>query len=256
MKKLILLFLPTNLFSFIVGKFASIRFPMFIQKRINEIYAKLYKIDMSKYKENFAYYKSLREFFIRPLKHNPHLDNAEIVVSPVDGLIISHGPCGSLIRSKGFEGNLEEFFEDPDIANEFEDGNHISIHLRPSDYHRIHMPISGKITKSIHIKGKLLPVNKPTRKYFPSLYWKNERKFVLIESNEFGKVALAAVGALGVGTIELINPGVTLNIGQELGHFNLGSNVILFFQKDKMRFLTSLESDLKLSLASLIGNKI
>ena len=53
-----------------------------------------------------------------------------------------------------FLGNDKKYFE------KFKEGLFATIYLSPKDYHRVHMPIDGKLKQMIYVPGKLFSVNK------------------------------------------------------------------------------------------------
>ncbi|KAL0874023.1 hypothetical protein Bca101_023728 [Brassica carinata] len=131
------------------------------------------------------------------------------------------------------------------------------IYLRPGDYHRIHSPADWNALVRRHFAGRLFPVNERATRTIKNLYVENER--VVLEGIwKQGFMALAAVGATNIGSIQLfIEPelrtnkpknklfpteppeervydpqgqGVKLEKGKEVGVFNMGSTVVLVFQ--------------------------
>ncbi|XP_034217084.1 phosphatidylserine decarboxylase proenzyme 1, mitochondrial isoform X3 [Prunus dulcis] len=131
------------------------------------------------------------------------------------------------------------------------------IYLKPGDYHRIHAPADWNVLVRRHFSGCLLPVNERATRTIRNLYVENER--VVLEGLwKEGFMALAAVGATNIGSIELsIEPelrtnqarkkllhseppeeriyepdgiGRTLKKGDEVAAFNMGSTVVLVFQ--------------------------
>jgi phosphatidylserine decarboxylase len=50
---------------------------------------------------------------------------------------------------------------DRDLAIQFQDGEFATLYLSPRDYHRIHMPCDGRLTRMIYIPGDLFSVNRP-----------------------------------------------------------------------------------------------
>ncbi|KAF8049477.1 hypothetical protein N665_2203s0004 [Sinapis alba] len=131
------------------------------------------------------------------------------------------------------------------------------IYLKPGDYHRIHSPADWNALVRRHFAGRLFPVNERATRTIKNLYVENER--VVLEGIwKQGFMALAAVGATNIGSIELfIEPelrtnkpkkklfpteppeervydpqghGVKLEKGKEVGVFNMGSTVVLVFQ--------------------------
>ncbi|VVA93397.1 unnamed protein product [Arabis nemorensis] len=131
------------------------------------------------------------------------------------------------------------------------------IYLRPGEYHRIHSPADWNALVRRHFAGRLFPVNERATRTIRNLYVENER--VVLEGVwKEGFMALAAVGATNIGSIELfIEPelrtnkpkkklfptepaeervydpeghGLKLEKGKEVGVFNMGSTVVLVFQ--------------------------
>jgi len=135
---------------------------------------------------------------------------------------------------------------DPVLTEELDGGVFITIYLAPTDYHRIHCPLAGKIIKSNHMGDSLFSVNLDAQTSIPSLYIKNERASMVIQSRGFS-YGLVAVGASIVGSIVpfwekkilrkdhlLKNLGITVpkrfkmvGKGQELAYLN-GVYVILY----------------------------
>lgn len=131
------------------------------------------------------------------------------------------------------------------------------IYLSPGDYHRIHSPADWNVFGRRHFSGRLFPMNERATRTIRNLYVENER--VVLEGKwQEGFMAMAAVGATNIGSIELfIEPtlrtnrpwkkllhpeppeeqvyeprgtGVLLKKGDELAAFNMGSTVVLVFQ--------------------------
>ncbi|KAL1316684.1 hypothetical protein HN51_068848 [Arachis hypogaea] len=133
------------------------------------------------------------------------------------------------------------------------------IYLKPGDYHRIHSPADWKILVRRHFSGRLYPLNERATRTIRNLYIENER--VVLEGLwQEGFMALAAIGATNIGSIELfIEPelhtnkpkkkllpseppdervyvsesesiGRMLKKGDEFAAFNMGSTVVLVFQ--------------------------
>ncbi|KAL4593005.1 hypothetical protein LXL04_006016 [Taraxacum kok-saghyz] len=125
------------------------------------------------------------------------------------------------------------------------------IYLKPGDYHRIHSPVDWNVLVRRHFSGRLYPVNERATRTIKNLYVENER--VVLEGRwEEGYIAMAAVGATNIGSIQLsiepalrtnrprkkllhpeervYEPGVMLKKGDEVGAFNMGSTVVLVFQ--------------------------
>jgi len=224
---------------------------------------------------------TINSFFVRALRPElrPIAAAADAIASPVDGTIsqIANIDADRVIQAKGHTYSLQELLGGSEKhAATFKDGQFTTIYLSPSDYHRIHIPFTGKLTEMIHVPGKLLSVAPFLIEAVPSLFARNERVVSLFDT-DLGPMAVILVGAINVGSIETVWAGqitppygkrgqvttttysdddnITLNKGDELGRFNMGSTVILLFAKDKMKWLDNLTATDKLKMGEQIGIK-
>ena len=247
--------IPHHFLTFCVGKLASSKNKT-LKNILIKIFIKAYKPDLSLAKlKRPEDYTSYNDFFTRELEDfaRPLDTSTNAVCSPVDGSIVDYGSIesGQLIQAKRFKYDLSDLMGFPLLADELEGGIFITIYLAPTDYHRIHCPLAGKIIKSNHMGDSLYSVNLNAQTSIPSLYIKNERASLVIQSGKFS-YGLVAVGASIVGSIvpfwekrdlkkrssfkESWNNGPEedskiVNKGQELAYFKLGSTVILLFPK-------------------------
>ena len=220
----------------------------------------------------------INSFFVRALKPElrPIAADANAICSPADGTIsqIADIDADRIIQAKGHTYSLQELVGGSEQhAASFKDGQFTTIYLSPSDYHRIHIPISGKLTEMIHVPGKLLSVAPFLIEAVPSLFARNERVISLFDT-DIGPMAVIMVGAINVGSIETVWAGqitppygrrgqvttthyndrdITLNKGDELGRFNMGSTVIVLFGKDKTRWLENLKATDKVKMGEQLG---
>ena len=209
--------------------------------------------------EDLKAYATFNAFFTRALKigARPVDMTAEALVSPVDGSVSQMGAIEGerIFQAKGRDyTTLELLGRDAVAADRFEGGAFAALYLSPRDYHRIHMPIAGVLTRMLHVPGRLFSVNPPTTRAVPRLFARNERVVCLFET-EAGPMALVMVGAMNVASIETVWAGevtppersevrawdysrgeVQLEKGAELGRFNMGSTVILLFGRERIRW--------------------
>jgi phosphatidylserine decarboxylase len=229
------------------------------------LFIKQYKIDMSEAKyPDPAHYKTFNEFFTRPLKEGirPLAEESDIIAHPVDGAISQLGDVvdGQIIQAKGHDYSLQALLggKEEDTAP-FLGGKFATIYLAPKDYHRIHMPVDGTLSKMIYVPGDLFSVNPLTAQNVPNLFARNERVVAIFET-EIGPLAMVLVGATIVASIETIWAGtvtppagkdvfswnypttgdnaITLKKGEEMGRFKLGSTVILAWGANQAEFLS------------------
>ncbi|HPM68777.1 MAG TPA: archaetidylserine decarboxylase, partial [Piscinibacter sp.] len=186
----------------------------------------------------------------RPLAESPWL-------CPVDGAISQFGRIerDQVFQAKGHSYSTTALVGgDAALAAHFENGQFATLYLSPRDYHRIHMPCNGRLLRMIHVPGALFSVNPTTARGVPGLFARNERVVCHFDSPH-GPFVLVLVGATIVGSMATVwhgvvnppRPGrlrewtypdgqVSLQRGEEMGRFLLGSTVVLLFPKDTLRF--------------------
>lgn len=242
-------------------------------------FIRLFDVDMSiAVKTDPGQYRHFNDFFTRELKPDARpIDlSADAIISPVDGAISQFGRIsdGKIIQAKGRDYTVKALLGgDNQLAEGFSDGEFITIYLSPKDYHRIHMPLDGHLQSMEYIPGDLFSVNPLTTAGLDNLFARNER-VVQVFATDIGKMALVMVGAIFVGSMETVwageitpaterkqtttkydgndNTAVRLSKGAEMGRFNMGSTVILLFEKDRMQWDKTVQPD----QAVMLGRKI
>lgn len=272
----ILLFriVPKGLISRIFGYMSLIPFHAAIMKRIISWYSAKYGVNLDEAEIPEDGFRNLNSFFTRKLKKNARkIDvNKKSVIAPTDSRVDQFGDIknDSILQAKGINYSLRGLIPSSE-AEKFVDGKYITLYLSPGDYHRIHSPVSGKITGFFNIPGKLYSVQEFMVKGFQGLFSVNERLITYIQTDK-GTVAVCKIGAMNVGKISLsYNDCVTnrffrrrneyfysadkrpvINKGDEVGTFNLGSTVILLFQKNMIKF-EKLKEGRKVKVGEKIG---
>jgi phosphatidylserine decarboxylase len=259
--------LPQQALSALVGRVADSRLP-WLKNTFIRWFIKHYPVAMQEaiIEDPFAY-PSFNEFFIRHLKPNARpLDQATgSIVSPVDGSVTQVGSihAGQLLQAKKHWFDLCTLLGgDQKQAQLFEGGQFATLYLAPHQYHRVHMPLAGTLTQTCHVPGRLFSVNATTTQCIPHLYNQNERLVALFDT-ACGPMALILVGALIVGSIQPVwphpakhTPHLHLKQGEEMGHFKLGSTVIVLFGKDTMQWQPTLQPGSPVLMGSLLGRSI
>ncbi len=206
---------------------------------------------------DIASYPTFNEFFSRPLKPGARPLAQADLISPVDGAISQFGPIrkDQIFQAKGHDYSTTTLVGgDAQLAARFEDGHFATLYLSPKDYHRIHMPCDGKLTRMIYVPGDLFSVNPATARGVPGLFARNERVVCVFETAR-GPFVLTLVGATIVGSMAtvwhgVVNPPRTGDVrewryddqdirfkqGDEMGHFLLGSTVVMLFPKGPLSF--------------------
>ncbi len=198
-------------------------------------------------------YECFNDFFTRSLKPDARPLAAAVhrLISPCDGTISQLGRLaqGRIIQAKGLDYTAERLLGNVEWAQRFENGRFITIYLAPSDYHRVHMPMTGRLVAEHRIPGQLFSVSAATTRAVPNLFARNERMVALFDT-EHGPVAVVMVAAMLVAGIETTWSGPldrrpqqqarwtdfdqppTLDRGAELGRFHWGSTVIVLTPDD------------------------
>ena len=217
-----------------------------------------YGVNMAEAAEpDIAKYASFNDFFTRALKPGARPLAQSEWVSPVDGAISQFGTIegNQIFQAKGHRYSTTALVGgDAALAAPFENGHFATLYLSPKDYHRIHMPCAGKLTRMIHVPGDLFSVNPTTARGVPGLFARNERVVCFFEGAR-GPWVLVLVGATIVGSMAtvwhgIVNPprpgtvrewryedqAVRLARGDEMGRFLLGSTVVLLFPPGPLKF--------------------
>jgi phosphatidylserine decarboxylase len=222
-----------------------------------------------------ASYASFNEFFTRALKASARPISDADYVCPVDGRISQFGPIldDQLFQAKGHHFSIAALVGgDAQLANNFRHGSFANLYLSPKDYHRIHMPVDGRLTRMIYIPGQLFSVNPTTARGIPNLFARNERVVCVFETSR-GPFVMTLVGATIVGSMAtvwhgVVNPprsreirewqyedqDIRLKKGDELGRFLLGSTVVMLFPKDVLEFNPAWQAAGAVRLGQLMAN--
>jgi phosphatidylserine decarboxylase len=267
----------TNKISNIFHKFASTKFPTSIQNLINTGYVKLLGLDMKEFKSP-ASYESLNALFTREMvqPHNRNIDHSlDHFISPTDSFVTSQGAIkgDTSLQIKGMEYSVKELLTSSILDTNYErmiDGNFMNFYLSPKDYHRYHASYDCKVTKLIHVPGKLYPVNFKYLNKQDSLFVENERVIMECLTNEGKLFYMVFVGALNVGkmvftfepAIETNSEANTIKVyeyenlhikkGDCLGYFKMGSTVLVLWEKE-MVHLQVLENE-SVRFTDIIGS--
>ena len=268
--------LPQHLLSRLMHRLCRCR-STWLKNRMISIIIRQYKVYMTEaVNPDINSYEHFNAFFTRKIKAEtrPVAIGSDVIVSPVDGCISQLGAIdsGRIVQAKGHDYSaLELLGGDQELAEKFDNGQFATIYLSPRDYHRIHMPISGKLTRMRYVPGKLFSVNPLTVRGVPRLFARNER-VVSIFQTDFGPVALILVGAIFVGSMETLwhegeitppytkdildwyyaNENIRLNKGEEMGRFNMGSTVVLLLPADAPAWKDEWKAEMKIKLGQAL----
>lgn len=241
-----------------------------------------FKVDMSLAQEpDLDSYPSFNAFFTRAIRSDvrPIVADENLLASPVDGAVSQLGKIkdGRIFQAKGRDYTLLELLgNDAEKARQFDDGSFSTLYLSPRDYHRIHLPIDGKLTAMSHIPGRLFSVSPATARAVPRLFARNERVVAYFDT-DIGPMAMVMVGAIFVASIETVwagevtppaaqkirrweydadVPAYQFQKGDEIGRFNMGSTVILLYGKDRIEWLDNIQPTDKIQMGQAIAKRL
>ncbi|MCH8620053.1 archaetidylserine decarboxylase [Undibacterium sp. TS12] len=267
--------LPKQALTVFAGKVANARAGKFTTSLIRWFVGR-YQVNMNEaLNPDISSYASFNEFFTRPLRADARpLANTDLI-SPVDGAISQFGAIekDQIFQAKGHQYSSTALVGgDAVLASRFQDGSFATLYLSPRDYHRIHMPCDGRLTRMIYVPGALFSVNPTTARGVPGLFARNERVVCVFES-AFGPFVLTLVGATIVGSMAtswhgVVNPPrsnevrewnyenqqINLKKGEEMGKFLLGSTVVMLFPKNAVNFNPAWQPEKAICMGEAMGN--
>ncbi len=249
--------LPKQLLTRMAGAVAGWEGGALTQAAIRRFIAR-YGVDMAEAADpRPEAYTTFNDFFTRALRPGARpLADADFIC-PVDAAISQFGPIehDQIFQAKGHHYSTTALVGgDAALARQFDHGHFATLYLSPRDYHRIHMPCDGRLTRMVYVPGDLYSVNPLTARHVPGLFARNER-VVCVFDTAYGPFVNVLVGATIVGSMAtvwhgVVNPprtrdvrewrydgqNIVLRRGQEMGRFLLGSTVVMLFPKGVVSF--------------------
>ena len=267
---------PKHLLSWMMLRATRIRFRPWKNWQIRW-FTRRYGVDLNIVADpDSTSYPHFNAFFTRALRPDarPVEGGPRTVVSPADGTVAAAGAMNGsqVVQAKGRTYTLEALFGgDERTAAEFAGGRFATIYLAPRDYHRVHMPLTGRLRSTVYVPGELFSVNPTTVEAIDGLFARNERVISFFDT-DLGPLAITMVGAVFVGCIEQVWRGVVmpprrhearveryddqeivLEQGCEMGRFNMGSTVILMLANPGVAWEPSITPGAPVQMGRRIG---
>lgn len=209
-------------------------------------------------------YANFNAWFTRTLKPGARIfdPDEKAFLSPCDGRISETGALfeNRILQAKGKDYSLQDLLAGDPVCQQLNGGYFSTIYLSPRDYHRIHMPMSGRLKRMIHVPGRLFSVAPYTVRHVPGLFARNERVISIFETKS-GPLVVVLVGAMLVSSTQTVWAGeitpaknkdvavtnypegnISLSRGDEMGRFNMGSTVILLMPPGTVAGLADLNA--------------
>ena len=241
--------LPRTAINRAMGRLCDLNLHPKVASTVVGLYSRAYGVNLEESEAPEGAFESFDAFFtrrLRPGMRPMHADESAIV-SPADGSVEGLGPIevGGALRIKGRDYQVAELVGDEAEVARYEGGQFAIIYLSPRDYHRVHSPVAGQITTVRSLPGDYFPVNSIGERHVPSLFARNRRVAIVIDTPSHGRVTVVMVGAMVVGRITVsavpgrdvplgvhrVAPALSVERGEELGIFHLGSTAVVFLEK-------------------------
>ncbi|HSI37974.1 MAG TPA: archaetidylserine decarboxylase [Methylotenera sp.] len=269
--------MPKQAITMLAGKLANLEAGK-LTTAVIRWFVQRYNVNMAEAAEpNIGAYQTFNEFFTRPLKSDARPLAKADFICPVDGAISQFGKieADQIFQAKGhFYSTAALLGTNDNSAQKYQNGLFACLYLSPKDYHRIHMPCTGKLLKMTYVPGALFSVNPTTAQGVPGLFARNERVVCEFHSEQHGNFVMVLVGATIVGSMAttwhgVVNPprsagirecsyndqNITLKQGDEMGRFLLGSTVVMLFSKDSLSFNETWQAEKSIKLGEMMGMK-
>jgi phosphatidylserine decarboxylase len=238
--------IPKNLSSAVVYRATRSR-RRWLARPLIQWFARTYRVDLRDAADsNLDSYATFNEFFTRALRPGarPVAGGPGTLVAAADGVLTEHGTIEDdrLLQAKGREYSLAELLgESGPGAEGLRGGSYLTIYLAPHNYHRVHAPLAGMLSRARYIPGNRFSVSRATAAAIGRLFCRNERVVCWFETVH-GPMAVVLVGALNVSSISTVAHGEIASgtprewresqrqsyaQGDEIGRFNMGSTVIV-----------------------------
>jgi phosphatidylserine decarboxylase len=229
-----------------VGRLCDANVPATLSRLAESIYCRAYGVNLAEAERENGTYASFDQFFTRRLRSGVRPIASTSIVSPADGRLEQLGPVTvrGVISVKSTDYRVGELIGDEQEAKRYEGGSFAVVYLSPGDYHRVHSPVQGRLVLVRSLPGDLFPVNRIGERHIPNLFVRNQRVALVIDTPAVGRVTVVMVGAIIVGRITVtalggadtrpgvypIEPPASLERGDEIGVFHLGSTAVLFVE--------------------------
>jgi phosphatidylserine decarboxylase len=230
--------LPKVALSRLCGGFCALPLPRAPRVALFRWFARRYGADLAEMDGELEGFRSMQEFFQRPLRAGVRPIAPSPLVWPCDGRVVTTGAIagGRVPQVKGNDYSLADLLGDPGLATGIDGGSQATIYLAPGDYHRVHAPFAATVEKVVYLPGTLFPVNPPAVRCIRDLFVRNSRHVFHCRLPDGRGAAVVMVGAYNVGGTSVTVASGAVRAGDELGRFGFGSTVVALVGPGGARF--------------------
>lgn len=220
--------------------------------------------NMKEYTRPHGGWKTFNQIFARHFKPGfrpiAAIADQTIIVMPADSTFGGQWEIrkDSNVTVKNLNWKISELLEGSSYKDRFENGLFMHSYLGPTDYHRQHAPVGGKVLEARVIQGQVylevedVPADGNTgksslklKRNFDSLdvagYQFAQTRGLIVLETPIGLVAVLPIGMCQVSSVVITaEVGVTVRKGEELSYFQFGgSDIILVFESASNVSLTA-----------------
>lgn len=211
--------------------------------------------NMKEYSRPHGGWRSFNQIFARHFKpgYRPiaAVSDQSVIVMPADSTFGGQWEIrkDSNVTVKNLNWKISELLEGSPYKDRFENGLFMHSYLSPTDYHRQHAPVGGKVLEARIIQGQVYleveaaPVEEHPGKHHLKLkrnydsfdvagYQFAQSRGLIVLETPIGLVAVLPIGMCQVSSVIITaEVGVTVRKGEELSYFQFGgSDIILLFE--------------------------
>ena len=176
-------------------------------------------------------YRSFNDFFIRKFKKGRRTfteDESELSAF-CEGRYYGYERVleGERIPVKGQYLQPEGLLNSDKWGAVFKNGPLLLVRLCPTDYHRFHFPVRGRVIEHYPINGLYHSVNPMALKQRGDVFFTNKREVSILDTDTWGQLAYIEVGAVCVGKIVQTSNLKDFFRGEEKGYFLFGGSTVI-----------------------------
>ena len=225
-------------------------------------------VDLSESVHPLEFFRSLNDLIVRriDLSRRPINGDPAVCVAPVDGrfLVYPRLAVDTPFSIKRLLFDLRSFLRDDTLAATFDGGAMAVARLDLADYHHFHFPCAGAPRTVRTIRGRYHAMSPYARRGSIPVFRENTRAIVPIDTDAFGCIVMAEVGAFTVGSIrQCFVTGRRAAKGDHKGYFEFGASLVaLLFPPETIMFdndlLTNSAASMEtyVRLGESIGRKV
>lgn len=233
--------------------------------------------NMKEYVRPHGGWRTFNQIFARHFKpgYRPiaAIADQSVIVMPADSTFAGQWEIrkDSNVTVKNLNWKICELLDGSPYQDRFENGLFMHSFLSPTDYHRQHAPVGGKVLEARVIQGQVYleveatPVDADTGEHKINLkrnydsrdnlgYQFAQTRGLFVLDTPIGLVAVLPIGMCQVSSVILTaEVGVTVRKGEELSYFQFGGSDIILVFESASNVSLSAQPNLHYKMGTVIG---